>query len=48
MKIKGQHLKGFTVKVGKVVKITGYGLNASARIAQKKSKRIRPAKGKTR
>ena len=45
MKKSGVPIKGFTIKDGKVVRITGYGLNASAKIAQKKSKRVRVKKG---
>jgi hypothetical protein len=41
-------LKGYRIKDGKVVKVHGFGLDASARIRQKKSKRVRPVKrGKT-
>lgn len=45
MKQSGITLKGYTIKDGKVVKIAGYGLNASARIAQRKSKKVRVKKG---
>lgn len=41
MKTTGTTLKGYTIKDGKVVKIPGYALNASAKIAQAKSKKIR-------
>lgn len=44
MKLKGTPVKGFKIKDGKLVKIAGYGLNASAKIAQKKSKRARPVR----
>ena len=37
-------LKGYRLKNGKLVKIEGYGLDSSARIRQKKSKRVRPVK----
>lgn len=41
MKKQGIRIGGFTIKDGKVVRINGYGLNASAKIAQQKSKKIR-------
>lgn len=47
MKTNGVAVRGFTIKDGKVVKIPGFGLNASAKIAQKHSKRVRPTKGKS-
>lgn len=37
-------LKGYVVKNGKVERVAGYGLDASAKIRQRKSKRIRPTK----
>ena len=41
-------LRGFRVKDGKVQKISGYGLDTSAKIRQKKSKRVSVVKkGKT-
>jgi hypothetical protein len=46
VKKRGVQIRGFTIKDGKVIRIPGYGLNASAKIAQKKSKRIKPARGK--
>lgn len=37
----GKTLRGYRItKSGKVEKISGYGLNTSAKIKQKKSKRI--------
>lgn len=42
MKTTGAPIKGYAIKDGKLIKIAGYGLNASAKIAQKKSKKIRP------
>jgi len=44
MKLYGTRLKGYTAKGGKVEKITGYGLDTSAKIRQKKSKRVKPVK----
>lgn len=46
MKQTGIQIKGgFKInKEGKLVKVAGYGLNASAKIAQKNSKRARPVK----
>lgn len=44
MKEYGTRLKGYTAKGNKVEKITGYGLDASAKIRQKKSKKVRPVK----
>jgi hypothetical protein len=46
MKTKGTTLKGFTIKDGKVIRIPGYGLSSAAKIAQKNSKRVKPARGK--
>jgi hypothetical protein len=46
MKKSGVPIKGYTIKDGKVIRITGYGLNASAKIAQKKSKRVCVNRGK--
>ena len=37
-------LKGYRVKDGKLSSIPSYGRNESAKIAQKKSKRVRVAK----
>lgn len=37
----GKTLRGYRIKNGKVEKISGYGLDASKRIKQKTSKRIR-------
>jgi hypothetical protein len=48
MKHSGTLVKGYTMRDGKLVKITGYGLNASAKIAQKSPKRVRVSKGKPR
>lgn len=42
----GKTLRGYRIKNGKVEKIAGYGLNTSAKIKQKKSKRVRVAKRK--
>ena len=43
----GKTLRGYRItKSGKVEKISGYGLNTSAKIKQKKSKRVRVAKRK--
>lgn len=42
----GKTLRGYRIKNGKVEKISGYGLNTSAKIKQKKSKRVRVAKRK--
>lgn len=36
----GKTLRGYRIKNGKVEKISGYGLNTSAKIKQKKSKRV--------
>jgi len=36
----GKTLRGYRIKNGKVEKISGYGLDASKRIKQKKSKRV--------
>jgi hypothetical protein len=44
MKLYGTRLKGYTAKGGKVEKIKGYGLDASAKIRQKKSKKVKPVK----
>jgi len=41
MKQSGISLKGYTIKGGKVVKIKGYGLNSSAKIAQRKSSKVK-------
>lgn len=35
-------LKGYRLKDGKIQKISGFGLNASAKIKQKKSKKQKP------
>jgi hypothetical protein len=37
-------LKGYRVKNGKLEKIKGYGLDASAKAKQRKSKRVRVVK----
>lgn len=43
----GKTLRGYRItKSGKVEKIKGYGLDAAARIRQKKSKRVRVTKRK--
>ena len=42
----GKTLRGYRIKNGKVEKISGYGLNTSAKIKQKKSKRVRVTKRK--
>lgn len=36
----GKTLRGYRIKNGKVEKIAAYGLDASKRIKQKKSKRV--------
>lgn len=36
MKVTGTTIKGYRLKNGKIEKVTGYGLNASAKIAKKK------------
>ncbi|ADJ21966.1 hypothetical protein Hden_1559 [Hyphomicrobium denitrificans ATCC 51888] len=39
----GKTLRGYRItKSGKVEKISGYGLNTSAKIKQKKSKKTKP------
>jgi hypothetical protein len=48
MKATGTTLKGFTIKDGKVIRIPGYGLSSSAKIAQKTKKTVRVDKGKIR
>ncbi len=40
----GKTLRGYRIKNGKVEKIKGYGLDAAARIRQKKSKKAKPIK----
>jgi len=41
----GKTLRGYRItKSGKVEKIKGYGLDAAARIRQKKSKKTKPIK----
>lgn len=40
----GKTLRGYRIKNGKVEKISGYGLNTSAKIKQKKSKKTKPIK----
>lgn len=42
----GKTLRGYRIKNGKVEKISGYGLDASKRIKQKTSKRVRVTKRK--
>ena len=44
MKQYGTRLKGYSEKAGKVEKIPGYGLDASKKIKQRKSKKVKPAK----
>ena len=44
MKEYGTRLKGYSEKDGKVEKIKGFGLDASAKIKQRKSKKVRPVK----
>jgi len=39
-------LRGFKLKDGKLQRIEGYGLSASMKLQQKKSKRVRPVKRK--
>lgn len=43
----GKTLRGYRIKNGKVEKIKGYGIDAAARIRQKKSKRVRVMKRKS-
>jgi len=44
----GKTLRGYRIKNGKVEKVKGYGLNTSAKIKQRTSKRVRVVKrGKT-
>lgn len=40
--LSGKTLKGYRLKDGKIQKISGFGLNASAKIKQKKSKKQKP------
>ena len=40
----GKTLRGYRIKNGKVEKIAAYGLNTSAKIKQKKSKKTKPIK----
>jgi len=40
--LSGKTLRGYRLKDGKIEKISGYGLNASAKIKQKKSKKQKP------
>ena len=40
----GKTLRGYRIKNGKVEKIKGYGLNTSAKIKQRKSKKMKPIK----
>jgi len=40
----GKTLRGYRIKNGKVEKISGYRLNTSAKIKQKKSKKTKPIK----
>ena len=40
----GKSLRGYRIKNGKVEKISGYALNTSAKIKQKKSKKAKPIK----
>lgn len=42
----GKTLRGYRIKNGKVEKISGYRLDASKRIKQKTSKRVRVTKRK--
>ena len=44
MKQYGTRLKGYSEKAGKIEKIPGYGLDASKKIKQRKSKKVKPAK----
>lgn len=37
-------MKGFKIRDGKVEKISGYGLDVSAVIRQRKSKKVKPVK----
>jgi hypothetical protein len=39
-------LKGFRIKDGKLERVPGYGMNASQKIKQRTSKRMRPVKRK--
>ncbi len=44
----GKTLRGYRItKSGKVEKISGYGLNVSAVIRQRKSKKVKPVKRNT-
>lgn len=43
----GKTLRGYRIKNGKVEKISGYGLNTSAKIKQKRSRKIKVVKRKT-
>jgi hypothetical protein len=48
VKKRGVQIRGFTIKDGKVIRIPGYGLSSSAKIAQKTKKTVRVDKGKIR
>ncbi len=37
-------LKGYRIKNGKVEKVHGYGMNASQKIRQRTSKKVRPTR----
>ena len=37
-------LRGYRIKDGRVVKVAGFGLDTSAKIRQKKSKKTKPVK----
>ena len=44
MKEYGTRLKGYVFKDGKIKEVKGYGLDASAKIKQRKSKKVKPVK----
>jgi len=44
VKTSGTPIRGYTIKDGKVIRIAGFGQSASAKIAARKSKKVRPAK----
>jgi hypothetical protein len=37
-------IKGYRIRDGKIEKVSGYGLDTSAKIRQRKSKRVKPIK----
>lgn len=42
--MSSKKLTGYRLKNGKIEKISGYGLNTSAKIKQRKSKKTKPIK----